>query len=84
MHRDLKPENILLDREENAKLCDFGWAVEYDVEIKRKTLCGTYEYMSPEVYYGNGQCLKSDIWSLGILLFELSQGKSPYKVKNIV
>ncbi len=53
MHRDLKPENLLLDTKLNIKLCDFGWSVEYDENLERKTLCGTYEYMAPEIYYGN-------------------------------
>ena len=52
LHRDLKPENLLLDRDLNVKICDFGWSVEYEEGAKRQTLCGTYEYMAPEVYYG--------------------------------
>ncbi len=51
MHRDLKPENILLDQNLSIKICDFGWSAEYrDTEV-RKTLCGTYEYMAPEVFF---------------------------------
>lgn len=49
MHRDLKPENILLDENLNIKLCDFGWSAEYLESVNRETLCGTYEYMAPEV-----------------------------------
>lgn len=49
MHRDLKPENILLDHNLNAKLCDFGWSAEFKEGALRETLCGTYEYMAPEV-----------------------------------
>lgn len=49
MHRDLKPENVLLDENYNAKLCDFGYSTEYKENIFRNTLCGTLEYMAPEV-----------------------------------
>lgn len=49
MHRDLKPENVLLDKDMNVKICDFGWSTEYFEGVCRETLCGTYEYMAPEV-----------------------------------
>lgn len=52
MHRDLKPENLLLDQHNNIKVCDFGWSVEYVEGYSWKTLCGTYEYMAPEVFKG--------------------------------
>ena len=48
IHRDLKPENILVDDNKDIKICDFGWCCENIKEI-RNTLCGTYEYMAPEV-----------------------------------
>ena len=50
MHRDLKPENILIDGENNVKLCDFGWSAIYKENEIRETLCGTSEYMAPEIY----------------------------------
>jgi serine/threonine protein kinase len=71
MHRDLKPENLLLDKDLNVKVCDFGWSVEYSESCSRKTLCGTYEYMAPEVFKGQNQTTKADVWGLGILLYEL-------------
>ena len=65
LHRDLKPENVLIDEGGNAKVCDFGWSAEYnDFEI-RATLCGTAEYMAPEVIYHHKQTKKTDVWALG-------------------
>ena len=50
MHRDIKPENILLDSNFNVKLCDFGWSILYKPHESRTTICGTYEYMAPEIF----------------------------------
>jgi serine/threonine protein kinase len=66
IHRDLKPENILLNENLNVKLCDFGWAIRLSSRSRRRSLCGTVEYMAPEVYEGSLQTQKTDIWSLGI------------------
>ena len=72
----IKPENILLTNKNKAKLCDFGFAA---ILGERKTLCGTYEYMSPEMVQNRPYDYKIDIWALGILLFELIAGKAPFK-----
>ena len=81
VHRDLKPENLLIDENGCVKLCDFGWCVELAVG-NRSTFCGTYEYMAPEIInespYDNG----IDVWSLGILLYELIHGYSPFRAKS--
>ena len=79
MHRDLKPENILLDADHNVKLCDFGWSAEYYEDVNRETLCGTFEYMAPEVFFRNKQTKKTDIWALGVLLYELFHGYAPFR-----
>lgn len=50
MHRDLKPENILVDDQCNIKVCDFGWSAVYKDYENRETLCGTCEYMAPEIF----------------------------------
>jgi len=50
MHRDLKPENILLNSQNIIKICDFGWSAEYKEKEFRETICGTFEYMAPEIY----------------------------------
>ena len=74
-HRDIKPSNILVTGEV-AKLCDFGFAsiLEY-----RSTLCGTFEYMAPEMIQKKPYDHRIDIWALGILLFELIQGFAPFR-----
>lgn len=83
VHRDLKPENILLDQELNVKLCDFGWCCNIHDYAYRKVVAGTYEYMSPETLNGLIQGFESDVWSLGVLLFELFHNVEPFKGRNI-
>lgn len=77
VHRDLKPENCLIDSFGNVKLCDFGWAVE--AQDPRKTFCGTYEYMAPEIVKDVPYDKAVDVWSLGVLLFECMHSYSPFR-----
>ena len=78
IHRDLKPENILLIDYNIVKLCDFGWCVELSSK-KRSTYCGTTEYMAPEIVSQSNYDKSIDVWSLGILLYELIHGYSPFR-----
>ena len=81
IHRDIKPENILIGSDNKIKLCDFGWAKELTLE-NRSTFCGTIEYMAPEIVGSENYDYSVDIWSLGILLYELLYGHSPFKANN--
>ena len=81
IHRDIKPENILIGNDNKIKLCDFGWAKELTLE-NRSTFCGTVEYMAPEIVGSENYDYSVDIWSLGILLYELLYGHSPFKASN--
>ena len=73
---------MLLDKELNVKLCDFGWSAQIKNTIFRKTFCGTVDYMAPEIVNGNRYSFAVDIWSLGVLLYEMLHGTAPFKSKN--
>ena len=81
IHRDIKPENILLSNEV-IKLADFGWSIHQKSNKLRTTFCGTPEYMPPEVIYGQPHIPRSDLWCLGILIFELCAGEPPFTAKT--
>ena len=81
IHRDIKPENILIFDNNICKLCDFGCCVELNGK-QRSTYCGTTEYMSPEIVNKIEYSKEIDIWSLGILLYEMIHGYSPFNPNN--
>mgnify|MGYP003608906039 FL=1 len=78
VQRDIKPENILLNDRRETKICDFGWAIEEDSGEYCCAKAGTCAYMSPQALRGEPQDRKSDIWGLGVLLFELYHNIEPF------
>ncbi|XP_053958092.1 aurora kinase B [Anastrepha ludens] len=78
IHRDLKPENILLTSSDDVKLADFGWSA-HTLSNKRKTLCGTLDYLPPEMVDGHIYDHSVDQWCLGILCYEFLVGCAPFE-----
>jgi len=81
IHRDIKPENLLLDKDGNLKLADFGWSV-HSPNARRSTLCGTLDYLPPEMVMGLPHTDRVDNWSLGVLTYELLVGKPPFEASQ--
>ncbi|XP_065498700.1 aurora kinase C-like [Caloenas nicobarica] len=78
IHRDIKPENLLLGLMGELKIADFGWSV-HAPSLRRRTLCGTLDYLPPEMVEGREHDEKVDLWCLGVLCYELLVGHPPFE-----
>ncbi|CAN5202129.1 hypothetical protein BH24ACT23_BH24ACT23_08460 [soil metagenome] len=86
VHRDVKPQNVLIDPEGRAKVTDFGIALSMEADGLTKTgrVLGTTDYVSPEQAMGKEVDVRSDIYSLGIVLYEMLHGDVPFKADTLV
>ncbi|KAJ4727097.1 Serine/threonine-protein kinase [Melia azedarach] len=80
IHRDIKPENLLLDHEGRLKIADFGWSVQS--KSKRHTMCGTLDYLAPEMVENKAHDYAVDNWTLGILCYEFLYGAPPFEAES--
>ncbi len=83
IHRDIKPENLLLGINGELKIGDFGWSVHAPGN-RRMTLCGTLDYLPPEMVEGKEHNEKVDYWALGVLTFEFVSGFPPFEDRGSV
>lgn len=86
IHRDIKPQNVLIIEDGTVKITDFGVAIALNSNELTQTnsVMGSVHYLPPEQANGTGSTIKSDIYSLGITMFELLTGKIPFKGENAV
>nr|XP_020480408.1 aurora kinase B-like [Monopterus albus] len=81
IHRDIKPENLLLGYRGELKIADFGWSV-HAPSLRRRTMCGTLDYLPPEMIEGHTHTEKVDLWCIGVLCYECLVGNPPFETSN--
>ncbi|CAF0814357.1 unnamed protein product [Brachionus calyciflorus] len=81
IHRDIKPENLLLGAFGELKIADFGWSV-HAPSLRRQTLCGTLDYLPPEMVENKRHDEKVDHWCIGVLCYELLVGRPPFESQS--
>jgi aurora kinase, other len=81
IHRDIKPENLLVGLKGDIKIADFGWSV-HTPRDRRKTMCGTLDYLPPEMVEGRDHDHSVDQWALGVLMYEFLIGGPPFEAEG--
>lgn len=81
IHRDIKPENLLLGAKGELKIADFGWSV-HAPSSRRETLCGTLDYLPPEMVKAKPHDHTVDLWGTGVLCYECLVGQAPFVAKT--
>lgn len=84
LHRDLKPQNILVSKRNTLVITDFGFARYFENDVMLQTICGSPLYMAPEILLKKKYTAISDLWSVGIILYEMLCGYVPFESKNLV
>lgn len=84
LHRDLKPQNILVSKEKTLIITDFGFARYFETDIMLQTICGSPLYMAPEILLKKKYNSMSDLWSVGVIMYEMLCGNVPYESKNLI
>lgn len=82
IHRDIKPENILIGYNGELKIADFGWSV-HAPSSRRQTMCGTLDYLPPEMVQHKVYNKSVDLWCLGVLTYEFLVGQPPFEMESM-
>lgn len=84
MHRDLKLGNLFLTKSMQLKLGDFGLAVQLQRNERRMSICGTPNYIAPEVLEGkHGHSYEADVWAIGVIAYTLLVGRTPFESREL-
>ena len=82
VYRDLKPENILISASGHAKIADLGFCKHVSAGERTYTVCGTADYMAPEVMLCRGYDKSADYWAFGVLIYEMLVGSAPFAANS--